>query len=49
MTKVFPTTRLTAANDNPGGATSVQVPLSAFVAVIAKAYVAEARRLERSA
>jgi len=49
MTTSSPTTRLTAANDNPGGATSVEVPLSAFVAVIARAYVAETRKLERSA
>ena len=43
-----PSTRtLTAANDNPGGATSVEMHLSSFVTVIAKAYVARAK--ERSA
>lgn len=34
---------LTAANDNPGGATTVTLSLSRFVTVMAKAYVAEAK------
>lgn len=38
---------LTAANDNPGGATSVEMHLSSFVTLIARAYVARAK--ERSA
>ncbi len=37
------TTTLTAANDNPGGATSVTVTLTSLVAVMARAYVAENR------
>ena len=41
------TCTLTAANDNPGGATSVEMQLSSFVTLIAKAYVARAK--ERSA
>ncbi|SPJ26458.1 hypothetical protein [Palleronia abyssalis] len=40
---------LTAANDNPGGTTSVEVQLSSFVTIIAKAYVAEARKKVHSA
>lgn len=39
--------KLVAANDNPGGATSVEMQLSSFVTIIAKAYVASAK--ERSA
>ncbi|WP_166434080.1 hypothetical protein [Roseovarius spongiae] len=37
-------TTLTAANDNPGGEKSVEIALSNFVSVIAKAYVAETRK-----
>ncbi len=37
------TTTLTAANDNPGGVTSVTVTLTSLVAVMARAYVAESR------
>lgn len=40
---------LDAANDNPGGATRVDVPLAAFVTLMAKAYVARTRMMERSA
>lgn len=40
---------LDAANDNPGGATRVDVPLAAFVTLMAKAYVAQTRALECSA
>lgn len=40
---------LSAANDNPGGATTAELPLAAFVTVIAKAYVAKVRAAERSA
>ena len=39
----------TAANDNPGGAKSVEVELSSFVTVMAKAYVAKTHAKERSA
>ncbi|MGZ3215810.1 hypothetical protein [Paracoccus sp. T5] len=42
-------TTLEAANDNPGGATRVDVPLAAFVTLLAKAYVAQTRALDRSA
>lgn len=41
--------QLEAANDNPGGATRTDIPLSAFVTVLAKAYVAQSRAVERSA
>lgn len=44
-----PALQLQAANDNPRGATHIYVPLSAFVTVMAKAYVAQARAVERSA
>lgn len=37
------TTTLSAANANPGGATSVTVTLTSLVAVMARAYVAENR------
>lgn len=37
------TLSLTAANDNPGGASSVEMHLSSFVTVLAKAYVARAQ------
>ncbi len=37
-------TTLTAANDNPGGKVSIEITLSNFVTVIAKAYVAETRK-----
>lgn len=42
-------TTLVAANDNPGGKTSVEVTLESFVTVMAKAYVAETRKKEQSA
>ncbi|MCZ4262672.1 hypothetical protein O4G76_17690 [Limimaricola sp. G21655-S1] len=35
---------LTAANDNPGGATSTNIRLTAFVTVMAKAYVAARKK-----
>ena len=41
--KTSETITLTAANDNPGGATSVTVTLTSLVAVMARAYVAESR------
>ena len=34
-----PSLHLEAANDNPGGSTSVTIALSALVTVIARAYV----------
>lgn len=40
---------LIAANDNPGGATTTDVPLSAFVTIMAKAYVAKTLKTGRSA
>lgn len=40
---------LTAANDNPGGATRVDVPLAAFVTLLAEAYVARAEQKEHEA
>lgn len=46
---ITPALQLEAANDNPGGATRVDLPLVAFVTVMAKAYVAQARAVERSA
>ncbi len=47
MTTSPQTQTLTAANDNPGGATRVEMQLSSFVRLIARAYVAQAK--ERSA
>lgn len=44
-----PSPQLEAANENPGGATHIDVPPSAFVTVMAKAYVAQARAVERLA
>ena len=41
-----PSTRkitLTAANDNPGGSQSVEVALTSFVRLLARAYVDETR------
>tara|TARA_R110002049_G_scaffold307265_1_gene507205 strand:- start:1717 stop:1866 length:150 start_codon:yes stop_codon:yes gene_type:complete len=46
MSKSTPTRTLTAANDNPGGATSVEMKLSSIVTVMAKAYVAKAQAKE---
>lgn len=40
--------KLMAANDNPGGATTTDVPLSAFATIMAKAYVAKTFKTERS-
>ncbi|HQU69059.1 MAG TPA: hypothetical protein PLI43_12815 [Albidovulum sp.] len=37
---------LAAANDNPGGGTTVSFPLSGFVSLMAKAYVNETRNQE---
>ena len=34
-------TTLTAANDNPGGKQSIEIHMSSFVSLLAKAYVAE--------
>lgn len=45
----IPTLQLNAANDNPGGNTHADVPLSAFVTLMAKAYVAKTRAVKRSA
>jgi hypothetical protein len=42
-------TTLVAANDNPGGKTSVEVTLESFVTIMAKAYVAETRKKEQTA
>jgi len=42
-------TTLTAANDNSGGVSTVEITLSDFVSVLAKAYVAKAQSKERSA
>ena len=41
MTTQETTTTLKAANDNPGGPTSVTVTLTSLVSVMARAYVAE--------
>lgn len=49
MTTSTPTRTLTAANDNPGGASSIEMQLSSFVLVMAKAYVAKAQAKEQSA
>jgi len=49
MSNSTPTRTFTAANDNPGGAKSVEVELSSFVTVMAKAYVAKTHAKERSA
>lgn len=49
MTHHIESQSLIAANDNPGGATTAELPLAAFVTVIAKAYVAKMRAAERSA
>lgn len=46
---ITPTLQLEAANDNAGGATRIDVPLSAFVTILAQAYVARVRVVERSA
>mgnify|MGYP006283257463 FL=1 len=41
------TQTLTAANENPGGPRTVEMALTDFVTVLAKAYVAETRTQER--
>lgn len=43
------TMTLAAANDNPGGPTAVTVPMASLVSVIARAYVAERRRMAGTA
>jgi hypothetical protein len=49
MTTTPKTHTLQAANDNPGGATHVEIPLAAFVTLIAEAYVARAEQKEHKA
>ncbi|ETX10412.1 hypothetical protein OCH239_22230 [Roseivivax halodurans JCM 10272] len=49
MTTTPKTRTLEAANDNPGGATRVEMPLAAFVTLLAEAYVARAERKEHKA
>lgn len=41
--------RITAANENDKNPTSVELPLSAFVSVIARSYVSSMLKQERSA
>ncbi|WP_375688491.1 hypothetical protein [Pseudooceanicola sp. LIPI14-2-Ac024] len=41
--------QIEAANDNPGGAIRVEMTLSAFVTVIAKAYVAQTQKKDHTA
>ncbi|GGE62957.1 hypothetical protein [Actibacterium pelagium] len=38
--------RLEAANDNPGGTNCSEIPLTAFVTVLARAYVARTVKAE---
>ena len=49
MTTSSATRSLEAANDNPGGDTRVEIPLAAFVTLLAEAYVARAEQKEYKA
>lgn len=49
MTSTSETVTLEATNDNPDGTTRIQVPLAAFVTILAEAYVARDNKKELSA